>query len=87
MVLIQTFHHENFRLTLILAGNYMFNVNNRNSRTRCEICSELTIKTPGRRHWRRFGDFVVNFEHILHLVLVFLLLTLSRKMPAGMAVN
>ena len=30
-------------------GNYMFKVNNRNTRTRCEICSKLTIKTPERR--------------------------------------
>ena len=60
------------------AGNYMFKVNNRNTRTRCEICSKLTIKTPERRQWRRSGVFIVNFEHISHLVLVFLLLTLSR---------
>ena len=46
-------------------------------RTRCEICSKLTIKTPERRYWRRSGVFV-NFEHISQLVLVFLLLTLSR---------
>ena len=59
------------------AGNYMFKVNNRNTRTRCEICSKLTIKTPERRQ-RRSGVFIVNFEHISHLVLVFLLLTLSR---------
>ena len=32
------------------AGNYMFKVNNRNNRTKCEICSKLTIKTPQRRH-------------------------------------
>ena len=25
--------------------NYMLKVNNRNTRTRCEICSKLTIKT------------------------------------------
>ena len=25
-------------------GNYLFKVNNRNTRTRCEICSKLTIK-------------------------------------------
>ena len=31
-------------------GNYMFKVNNRNSRTSCEISSKLTIKTPERRH-------------------------------------
>ena len=60
------------------AGNYMFKVNNKNTRTRCEICSKLTIKMPERRQWRRFGVFIVNFEHISQLVLVFLLLTLSR---------
>ena len=32
------------------AGNYIFKVNNRNTRTRCEICSKLTIKTPERHH-------------------------------------
>ena len=56
----------------------MFKVNNKNTGTRGEICSELTIKTPERRQWRRFGVFLVIFEHISHLVLVFLLLTLSR---------
>ena len=60
------------------AGIYLLKVNNRNTRTRCEICSKLTIKTPERRQWRRSGVFIVNFEHISHLVLVFLLLTLSR---------
>ena len=34
---------------------------------RCETCSKLTIKTPKRHHWRRFGVFIVNFEHISHL--------------------
>ena len=55
------------------AGNYMFNVKNRNTRTRCEICSKLTINVR-----RRSGVCIVNFEHISHLVLAFLLLTLSR---------
>ena len=27
------------------AGNYMFKANNRNTRTRCEICLRLTLKT------------------------------------------
>ena len=49
------------------ASNYMFQVNNRNTRTRCEICSKLTIKTPERCKWRRPGVFIVNFEHISHL--------------------
>ena len=52
---------------------YMFKVNNRNTRTRCEIFSKLTKKIPERRHWRRSAIFIVNFEHIPHLVPVFLL--------------
>ena len=59
-------------------GIYMFKVNNTNTRTRCETWSKLKIKTLKRRHWRRSGVFIVNFEHISHLVLVFLLSTLSR---------
>ena len=55
------------------AGIYLLKVNNINTRTRCEIYSKLTIKTPGRRHWRRFCVFTVNFEHISHLILVLLL--------------
>ena len=60
------------------AGNYMFKVNNRNTRTRFEICLKLTRKTLERRYWRRSGDFIIYFEHVSHLALVFLLLTLSR---------
>ena len=29
----------------------MFKLNNKNTRTRCELCSKLTIKTPKRRHF------------------------------------
>ena len=46
------------------AGIHLLKVNNRNTRTRCEICSKLTIKAPERCHWRRSGVFIVNFEHI-----------------------
>ena len=68
-------------------GNYMFKVNNRNTRTRCGMCSNLTIKTPERRQWHRSVVFIVNFEHISHLVLVFQLLTLSRQMLAGLNIS
>ena len=54
------------------AGTYLLRVNDRNSRTRCETCSKLTIKTPEQCHWRRSSVFFVNFEHISYLVLVFL---------------
>ena len=59
------------------AGIYLLKVNNRNTGTRCEICSKLTIKILERRQRRRPGIFIVNFEHISHLVLVFLLLTFA----------
>ena len=41
-------------------------------------CSKLTIETVEQgvkdvqSQWRRSGVFIINFEHILHLVLVFL---------------
>ena len=45
------------------ADIYLLKVNNnRNDRTKCEICP---------------GVIIVNFEHISHLVLVFLLLNLN----------
>ena len=56
------------------AGKYMLKFNNRNTRSRCKICSKLTIKMSSRRS----EVFVVNFEHISHLDLVLLLLTLIR---------
>ena len=59
------------------ADIYLLKVNSRDTRTRCEICSKLTIKTPERRQWRRYDAFIVNSEHVSHLVLVFLLLTLK----------
>ena len=65
------------------SGNYMFKFINRNTRTRCEICSKLTIKIP-EYQWHHSGILIVNFEHIQHLLLVFLLLTLNMWLPAGL---
>ena len=59
-----------------LASSYMFKFNNRNTRTRCEICLKLTLKKAERRQWRRSDVFIVNFKYISHRCLVFLLLTL-----------
>ena len=58
------------------ASNHIFKVNNRNTTTRCEICSKLTIKAP--TPLVSFCYLIVNVEHVLPLVLVFLLLTLRR---------
>ena len=66
------------RVPVLSVGIYMFKVNNRNTRTRLEICLKLVIKTPKRDQWRRSGIFIVSFKHISHLVLVFVLLTLNR---------
>ena len=66
------------------ADIYLFKVKNRNTRKRYEIYSKLTMKTPERRQYRHSGVFVANFEHILHLFLVFLLLTLNRQMHPGL---
>ena len=55
------------------AGIYLLKVRNRKTRARCEICSKLTIKTSVQRQWLCSGVFIVNFEHISYLVLVFLL--------------
>ena len=54
----------------------MFKVNNRhrNGIIDCVMSS---------RQGRCSGVFIDNFEHISHLVLVLLLLTLNRQMPAG----
>ena len=40
---------------------------------RSGICSQLKVKKPERRKWRRSGVFIVHCEHISHLFLVFLL--------------
>ena len=47
---------------IIAVGIYLLKGNNRNTRTRCETCSKLTIKIPERRQWR---FFIVNFEHVI----------------------
>ena len=54
MCLVQT-TNEN-----ITAGNHLFQVNNENTRTRCEICSNLTTKTSRGTHRRCSGIFYVE---------------------------
>ena len=42
------------------SGNCMLKVSNRNTRTRCETCTKLAIKTIKRRQW-----LTLNIFHIL----------------------
>ena len=64
-------------------GNiYLFKVNKRKHRKKCEIWSKLTMKTQ-RRQTKISYPLIrillfVNFEHISHLFLVFLLLILNN---------
>ena len=65
--------------------NYLFKVNNTSTRKWCKICSTLTTKTPNRLHVSVLMALLLtlnifhtfNFEHITHLNLMFLLLTLD----------
>ena len=68
----------------IPAGIYLLNVNYRNTRARCEICSELTIKTSEWSHCYCSAVSIANFEHISCLVQVFLLLTSNMLLLAGL---
>ena len=65
----------------------LLNVNNINTRKRCEICSKLTTKTPKKRHLRNSGVFNVHFEYISDVFLLFLLLDLSKLMIAGRSIK
>ena len=62
---------------------YLLKANNRYTRKRCEKRSKLTKKKSERHHCRSSCVFIVNFEHILHVFLVLLLLTSNRYMFAG----
>ena len=42
----------------------LLKVNNKNTRKRCEICLELTLKTPEARFWNRSSSFIVDFEQV-----------------------
>ena len=56
----------------IPANIYLFKINNRKIRKRCETCSKLTIKPLGRC---RSGVFLVNVKQTSQIFLVFLSLT------------
>ena len=49
LLLILNMHLFTAPFILYPANINMFKVNNRSTRTRCEICSKLTIKTSERR--------------------------------------
>ena len=73
---------KNVTRTFCQAGIYLFKFNNGNNKAISEICSKLTIKTLERHQWHCSGAFIVNFEQVSDIVLVFPLLTLNKYMLA-----
>ena len=61
----------------------LLKVNNSSARIICKISSKLTIKTTERLQWS-FWCFTVNYGHISHIFLLFLLLNLSSYLFAEM---
>ena len=74
----QTSSQVNYSILLSRPTQLLAQVNNGNTRAMFEICSKLTIKTPGRHERRHSGVVIVNFEQISQIALVFLLLTLNK---------
>ena len=70
----QLVYNANHRFWMIRANNHLFTVDNGNSRKRFKHIQS---------HWCHSGVFNVNFEHISHLFLLFMLLTLSTYLFAG----
>ena len=69
--------------TFFPAGNCMFKVHNKNSRTRGEICSKLTIKTPERCHQRHFGVLLLTFN-IFHTLFYCFFINFEQANAAGL---
>ena len=59
---------------IIPIGIYLFKDISRNTKTMCEICSKFVINIPEGRP----SVFIVNIEHISHIVLVVPILTFKE---------
>ena len=66
-------------LGIFSVGIYLLKVFNESPRTIYYFCSKWTRETLERRHWRRSGVFVVNFEQISIIDLLFSLLALNKS--------
>ena len=73
ITLAKFYYHKNF---------FINSRNNENTRTFCKIWSIMTIMALVRRQCRS-GGFIVNFEQISQVLLVFHLLTLNNYLQAG----
>ena len=74
---------RNLLLQVFTFRSYLFKVINKNTKTMCKIFSELTKRPAGRPS----VDFCGRFEQILHIDLVFLLLTFADFFLSGKEIN
>ena len=63
---------------IISANIYLLKVSNKNSRKRCDICSNLTLKRSDRLQWSRCDVFINDFKHMWHLFLVLVLFSFNK---------
>ena len=70
-------------VSLLLTLNMHFSTESQPAFTCSKLATEALeqgvkyVQRHMRRQWRSSGAFIVNFEHVSHLVLVFPLLTLN----------
>ena len=65
------------------SGISLLQVNNRNTTTRCEMCSKLTIKTPQHHELTSFRCLYCKLYTHFTTCLAFELLTLNMQLFAG----
>ena len=68
---------ENQNFCIILAGITCLKLKIKILKQSVKLCSYLTRKTTERGHWCCSGTLLVNFKHVLHLILLIWLLTLA----------
>ena len=60
---------------------YLFKTNNGNTKNdigKCKMCLKLTVRIPERPQWHCAGVFIVDYQQISHIHLVFPLVTLNK---------
>ena len=59
---------------------YLFKLNNRNSRKRCKICSNLTIKTPDQHHFWWPEKTIINSGWIYRRKLIIIATITNQRL-------
>ena len=84
--IFKSHNHSYKNIAKNICQHLLVRSSNGNTRTMCQYQTSLfkfTIITPEWRQWRSSGVFIANLEQIYYIVLVFLLSTLNKQIPAG----